>query len=70
MIFAQIKDAQIVNTIILDDEKLASSFMLNPVTGENFDQILRVDTIYPQPAIGWSFDGIVFQAPPVASVEE
>ncbi len=64
MIFAQIKDQVIQNTIILDDENSVSLFQIDPLSGEVYDFILRIDSIYPQPGIGWSFDGIVFTAPP------
>ena len=63
MIFAQIKDQVIVNTILLNDYSLLSKFLYDPMTEEPYDEVLQVDTVYPQPGIGWTFDGIQFYPP-------
>lgn len=59
MVFAQIKDGLIKNTIVLSNEDI-SLFGCDPITGIPYDLILRIDLIYPQPGIGWVFDGIQF----------
>ena len=63
MVFAQISNQLIVNTIILSDESMLNLF-LNDQFGNPFDYVLRIDMIYPQPGIGWTFDGIQFYPPP------
>lgn len=56
MIFAQIKNNVVVNSIILDDPSLLSLF------SEGFDECLRIDNIDPQPGKGWSYvDGAYSQ---------
>lgn len=63
MVFAQIKDQLVVNTIIIDDESMIDLFSNDPVTEQPYDLILRIDYIYPRPGIGWVFDGIIFIPP-------
>lgn len=63
MIFAQIDNQLIQNTLLLNDESLLSLF-LNDSNGQPYDYVLRIDMIYPQPGIGWTFDGIQFYPPP------
>lgn len=50
MIYAQIKNGIIVNTIVLNDDDILELFK------EGFDDCIRVDDISPQPGIGWSYD--------------
>lgn len=64
MVFVQIKNQIIINSIVIDDISLINLFKNDPITGEPYDYVLQVDSIYPQPGIGWSFDGITFTAPP------
>lgn len=63
MIFAQIKDNVIINTIVLEDYSLLKYFKNDPITGEPFDWIAQVDATYPQPGVGWAFDGVKFNPP-------
>lgn len=58
MIFAQIKDSLIVNTIVLNSAADLQLFT------NGFDYVLQIDYQYPQPGIGWTFDGIQFLPPP------
>jgi hypothetical protein len=57
MIFAQILNGIVQNTIVLDDLSLQNLF------SANFDYFIRVDTLTPQPGIGWSYDGTSFSPP-------
>lgn len=68
MVFAQITNQLIQNTIILNDESLLNLF-LNDINDNPYDYVLRIDMIYPQPGIGWTFDGIQF-FPPDASADD
>lgn len=63
MIFSQIQDGVIVNTIVLNDIDDLPLFM------GDFDYVLQIDQLYPRPGIGWTFDGITF-SPPEPSVSE
>lgn len=58
MIYAQITDNVIQNTIVLDDSGLLSLFT------QGFDMCMRIDNLDPQPGIGWSYDGRNFNPPP------
>jgi hypothetical protein len=66
MIFAQISNGVIVNTIHLMDGTLLSLFQNDPSTGLPYDTVLQINFLYPQPGIGWIFDGIQFYPPPAA----
>ncbi len=70
MIFAQISNQFIVNTIILTDGSLVDLFLNDPSTGTPYDYVLRIDMVYPQPGINWSFDGIQFYPPSTILEEE
>lgn len=59
MIYAQIKDGLISNTLALEDASLVGLFS----TG--FDSLVRVDKLDPQPGIGWSYNGKVFAPPAI-----
>lgn len=50
MIFAQIKNGIVQNTIVLEDESLSEVFQ------NGFDHLIRVDQLEPRPSIGWSYD--------------
>lgn len=63
MVFAQIYSGTILNTIILNDISLLPLFQTNPMTGLVYDEVLQIDTLYPRPGIGWTFDGIIFYPP-------
>lgn len=47
-----------MNVIVLDDISLA------PLFDDNFDSLVRVDNLSPQPGIRWSYDGEGFSPPP------
>lgn len=68
MVFAQVKDNIIQNTIKLDDLTLLPLFQINPRTGEEYDMVIRIDMTYPQPGIGWTFDNVQFNPPPEPEV--
>lgn len=61
MIYAQIKDGKIKNTITLDDSSLESIF------SEGFDSLVRIDILSPVPGIGWNYDGSNFSAPSISN---
>ncbi len=62
MVYAQISNGMVVNTIALDNTSLLPLFQLDPY-GNPYDAILQIDQIYPQPSIGWAFDGMGFYVP-------
>ena len=64
MIYVQIKNGVVVNTIILEDEALVNKF------SEGFDQLARIDNLEVKPGIGWAFDGSSFIAPPQPEITE
>lgn len=64
MIFAQIVNGNVVNTIIVASEDDIPLFQVDLSTGIPYDYVIRLDYLYPRPGIGWSFDGIQFYAPP------
>lgn len=57
MIFAQIKNGVILNTIVLANETNVSLFE------DGFDACIRIDTITPHPAIGWTYENEEFSPP-------
>jgi len=57
MTYAQIKDGVVNNTIVLDDETLASVF------SKGFDYLVRIDLLSPCPGPGWLYDGANFSPP-------
>lgn len=68
MVFAQIKNGVVKNTLVLNDASLLNLFLCDPVTGVPYDSILQIDQIYPRPGIGWTFDQIVFASPEIEDV--
>lgn len=62
MIYAQIKDGVIKNTIKVDENTDLSLFL------EGFDHLIRIDNLDTIPGIRWSYDGASF-APPIELVE-
>lgn len=68
MIYAQIRNGVIVNTIDLKDESLLSLFETDQ-NGTPYDLIEQVDSIVPQPGIGWTFDNVNWN-PPVVIVPQ
>lgn len=68
MIYAQITNNTIVNTINLDDASLLPLFNINPIYQQPYDMVLQIDHTYPQPGIGWMFDGIGFYYPSVLAL--
>lgn len=63
MVFAQIKNGNVQNTIILDNANLLDLFSIDPITGDPYEYVIQVDLMYPRPGIGWTFDGRIFSAP-------
>jgi len=63
MVFAQIKNGNVVNIIALNDESLIPRF------SEGFDAFIRVDGMlpYPSPNAGWTYDGVNLIPPPPKS---
>jgi hypothetical protein len=57
MIYAQILAGVIQNIIVLDDPTLISLFT------EGFDYCIEIDSLSPQPGIGWLYDGTNFTDP-------
>lgn len=51
MVYAQIKNGVVENTIVLDDLSIYGLFL----TG--YDHLIRIDEMVPQPGIGWLYDG-------------
>lgn len=58
MIFAQVLNNQIQNVIDLEDASLL------PLFQDGFDSLVQIDTLDPQPGIGWIFDNINWNPPP------
>lgn len=59
MIYAQIKDGKVKNTIVLEDNTLVSVFT------DGFDSCVRVDNLSPVPGIAWNYDGSNFTVPSI-----
>jgi len=57
MIYAQIKNGKVQNTIVLMDTSLVSQF------SEGFDYFIEIDQLSPVPGVGWGYDGAIFTAP-------
>jgi uncharacterized membrane protein len=55
MRYAQIKAGVVINIIVLKDASLISLF------SKNFDSLVRVDNISPEPQIGWTYDSNTHQ---------
>lgn len=50
MIYAQIKNLVVQNTIVVDDLTLLDLFIVN------FDYLVPIDSISPQPGPDWTYD--------------
>ena len=66
MIYAQITNNIIVNTIVLDDASLLSLFSADQ-NGNPYDSVIQIDNMSPQPAINWWFDNVNWNPPVVAA---
>jgi len=64
MIYAQIKNGKIQNTIVLIDTSLIVTF------SQGFDYFIEIDSLLPIPGIGWSYDGTSFSPPPVPKIPQ
>ena len=62
MIYAQIRNNTVINTLELEDSSLIYLFQ-NDHNGVPYDSLQLLDNMYPQPGIGWTFDNIVWNAP-------
>lgn len=51
MIYAQIKNGLVVNTIVVDENTQLSLF------SAGFDAFIRIDEMSPMPGINWSYNG-------------
>lgn len=67
MVFAQIKDNTIKNVIELDDITLVPLFNKD-FQGNDYDAVVQIDGINPQPGINWTFDNINWHAPEIIEV--
>lgn len=63
MVYAQVKDGIVRNTIVLDD------LTLIPLFSEGFDAFIRVDNIDQPPSINWTYDGNTFNPPIIEDIE-
>jgi hypothetical protein len=57
MIYAQIKDRQVKNTIDIQDITIVQLYL------DGFDDIVRIDLLDPVPSIGWSYINGAFSPP-------
>lgn len=57
MIYGQIKNGVIQNTIVLEDANLSSLFAIG------FDFCIRIDNLTPIPGINWNYNGTTFSTP-------
>ena len=62
MVYAQILNNIVVNTIELEDSTLVSIFT------QGYDACLQIDNLSPVPAIGWKYDGTNFYSPAVLAL--
>lgn len=63
MIYAQIKNNKVVNTIVIDEDTDIDLF------AEGYDYFLPIDDANPRPSVGWSYnDG--HYAPPSPPIPE
>lgn len=58
MVYAQIKNNIIQNTIVVDDETPMELF------SQGFDHFLRIDDLDEVPGIGWSYADDAYTRPP------
>lgn len=59
MIYAQIKNGQVQNTILVDENTPLDLF------SEGYDHFMRIDELNPCPGPTWSYDGESFSPPPI-----
>jgi hypothetical protein len=64
MIYAQISNNVIMNTFELEDASLLSLFQTDP-NGNPYDSVIQVDTMTPQPGMGWTFDNVNWNPPAI-----
>jgi len=58
MIYAQIKNNVVFNTIVIDENSPMD------LLSEGFDYFIRIDNLQPCPGIRWGYDGAEFSPPP------
>lgn len=64
MVYAQITNNIILNTIELSDVLLLPLFQSDQ-NGNPYDSVIQIDNIVPQPGIGWEFDNVNWNPPVV-----
>ena len=62
MIYAQIRNNKIVNTIMLDDSTLIPLFSVD-TSGVPYDSVLQIDNLQPMPGVNWTFDNVNWNPP-------
>lgn len=58
MIYAQINNGKVINTIVVDSTTPLDLF------SREYDYFFRIDLLSPMPGINWIYDGQNFSAPP------
>lgn len=58
MVYAQVSNSQVVNTVVVDETTPMD------LLSRGFDALLRIDNLDVIPGIGWGYDGASFIAPP------
>lgn len=64
MVYAQIKNGNVVNTIVADENTPLDLF------ARGFDYFIRIDEMDLVPSIGWTYNGENFSPPAPPEVEE
>lgn len=59
MLYAQIKNQIVINTIKLDDSEMENQF------SQGYDSLIRIDELEIIPSIDWTYDGEEFIAPQI-----
>lgn len=69
MVYAQVRNNVIINTLELDDASLLHLFQTDQ-NGNLYDSLVQLDSIVPQPGIGWTFNNVNWNPPtPVAPAQ-
>lgn len=57
IVYAQVKDGIVVNTIVLNDSRLIDLF------SADCDEVVNITALDQRPSIGWAYDGAEFLPP-------